>query len=90
MLANNIALGKTPPQNIEAEEAVLGSILMNSNSINRVVEIINPDAFYSPINKMIYDAMLTLFNQSKPIDALTVADILNQEGSLKKSAERNI
>ncbi len=84
MLANNIALSKTPPQNIEAEEAVLGSILMNSNSINRVVEIINPEAFYSPVNRMVYEAMLTLFNQNKPIDALTVSDYLKSRSQLEK------
>ena len=46
------------PQNIEAEEAVLGAILVNPNVITKVVEILKPESFYKPAHRYIYDAML--------------------------------
>ena len=55
-----------PPHNLEAEAAVLGSILINSDSMNKVVEILEPQHFYSPQNKLIYEAIFTLYNQNKP------------------------
>ncbi|MBE7705687.1 MAG: replicative DNA helicase [Cyanobacteria bacterium SIG30] len=74
---------KLPPQNLEAESAVLGSILMNPNGLNRVVEMLSPEFFYSPANKIVYETILTLYNQSKPIDALTVGEFLNSTHQLE-------
>ncbi|MCD8024427.1 MAG: replicative DNA helicase [Candidatus Gastranaerophilales bacterium] len=74
---------KLPPHSIEAEEAVLGAILINSGeTMNRVVEILRPNSFYSPRNKLIYEAMLFMFNQNKPIDCLSVAEYFNSKNSL--------
>lgn len=77
------ASSKLPPHSIEAEEAVLGAILINPNeTMNRVVEILKPDSFYSPRNKLIYEAMMLLFNQNKPIDSLSVAEYFNSQNKL--------
>ena len=63
-----------PPHNLEAEAAVLGSILINSDSMNKVVEIIEAQDFYSPQNKLIYEAIFSLYNQNKPYDGLSLAE----------------
>ena len=69
---------KLPPHSIEAEEAVLGAILINpSETMNRVVEILKPNSFYSPRNKMIFEAMMAMFNQNKPIDCISIAEYFN-------------
>ena len=74
---------KLPPHSIEAEEAVLGAILINPNeTMNRVAEILKPESFYSPRNKLIYEAMMLLFNQNKPIDSLSIAEYFNSKNAL--------
>ncbi len=71
-----------PPHNLEAECAVLGSILINPESVNRVIEILEPDFFYSPQNKLIYEAIFTLNNQNKPIDGLSIAEYFSSRNKL--------
>ena len=65
---------RVPPHNMEAEKAVLGSILINPVSMNRVVDILGPDFFYAPSNRLIYEAMFNLYNQNKPLDAISISD----------------
>lgn len=77
------ASAKLPPHSIEAEEAVLGAILLNpSETMNRVVEILKPTSFYSPRNKLIFEAMMYMFNQNKPIDSLSIAEYFNSKNQL--------
>ncbi len=71
------------PQNIEAEEAVLGAILVNPSVITKVVEFITPDSFYKPAHRHVYDAMLQLFNQNERIDIVSVSDVLNLNSKLE-------
>lgn len=71
------------PQNIEAEEAVLGAILVNPNVITKVVEFISPESFYKPAHRYVYDAMLQLFNQNERIDIVSVSDTLNFNSKLE-------
>jgi len=71
-----------PPQNLEAEAAVLGAILINPDSMNRVVELLEADYFYSPKNKLIYEAIFTLYNQNKPIDGLSLAEYFKSRNQL--------
>ncbi len=75
---------KIPPQNIEAEQSVLGAILIDKDAITTVSEIIFPEDFYSDLHKIIYDAMLELYEERKPIDILTLTDVLKKKGALKK------
>ena len=70
------------PQNIEAEEAVLGAILVNPRVITKVVEILKPESFYKPAHRYIYEAMLQLFNSNEKIDIITVCDVLNFNSKL--------
>lgn len=71
------------PQNIEAEEAVLGAILVNPNVITKVVEILKPESFYKPAHRYIYEAMLQLFNTNERIDIVSVSDVLNYSSKLE-------
>ena len=73
-----------PPHSLEAEAAVLGSILINPESMNKVVEILEADFFYSPQNKLIYEAAFTLYNQNKPIDGLSLAEYFKSRNKLEE------
>ena len=70
------------PQNIEAEEAVLGAILVNPRVITKVVESLKPESFYKPAHRYIYEAMLELFNQNEKIDIISVSDVLSYNSKL--------
>jgi len=85
-LAVNSAKGMNAtliPQNIEAEEAVLGAILVNPNCITKVVEILKSESFYKPAHRYVYDAMVQLFNSNERIDLVSVSDILNFNAKLE-------
>lgn len=63
---------KTPPHNDDAESSVLGAILIDKDAIGLVSEIISPKDFYNDLNGIIFDAMLTLYEERKPIDLITL------------------
>ena len=65
------------PQNIDAEEAISGAILVNPNCMNKIVEQLKPESFYKPTHRYVYDAMLQLYNSQDKIDIVSVSDILN-------------
>ncbi len=79
---------KMLPQSIEAEEAVLGAILVNPVSLGRIVEFLKPESFYKPSHKLIYEAMLELFRKNEPIDIVTVSEYLRNEEKLENSGGR--
>ncbi len=81
-LKANSLVKHVPPHNIEAEAAVLGSILINPESMNKIVEILEVDYFYSPQNKLIYEGAFNLYNQNKPIDALSLAEYFKARNQL--------
>ncbi len=74
---------KIPPQNIEAEKALLGSILIKSDSLYEILENISASSFYSDKHKIIFQAILDLFNKSEPIDLLTITSILKNNKRLE-------
>jgi replicative DNA helicase len=74
-----------PPQNIEAEQAVLGTILIQDKSLLQVAEIIDPEDFYKNAHKIIYAAMVSLFEKSEPHDLITVTGLLNDQNKLEKA-----
>lgn len=74
--------GKIMPYAIEAEQSVLGSILMEKDLITVVTDVVNKDDFYSEANGEIYDAMLSLFKKSEPIDMITVVNQLKNHNLL--------
>ena len=73
---DSIGVQKTPPHSIEAEEALLGSALLSRDASNRLMEEIKSQDFYSPTNQTIFDAMKELFDSGKPIDSVTVSEVV--------------
>jgi len=75
---------RLPPQNVEAEEAVLGALLIDPDAIIRLATILNPGDFYREKHGWIYDAMLNLHDRREPIDFLTVCDELERREQLNE------
>lgn len=75
-------LERLPPQSIEAEQAVLGSLLVNPDSITKVIDIVDVDQFYRKAHQVIYAAVRDLFEKNEPVDIVTVAQILKDQGKL--------
>lgn len=75
---------KIPPHNDEAEQCVLGAVLIDKNAIITVTEILIAQDFYNDINGIIYSAMLALYEEQKPIDFLTLSEQLKRNKQLKK------
>lgn len=73
-----------PPHSEEAERSVLGSILLDSNSLTKVADFLKGDDFYFDIHKMVFEACITLFNEHKPIDLLTLTNYLEEKKMLDK------
>ena len=65
-------LGKIPPHDIEAEQAVIGSMLTDKDAIMSAVETLKPEDFYREDNKIIYEAILNLYNRADPVDIITL------------------
>ncbi|MEM6399814.1 MAG: replicative DNA helicase [Cyanobacteria bacterium P01_D01_bin.116] len=80
---------KLPPQNIEAEQAILGGILLDPQAIARVRDILVTEAFYISTHRDIYQATIELDNESKPTDLLTTANWLENHDLLSKIGGRN-
>ncbi len=73
-----------PPQNLEAEQAVLGTILLQDKSLLKIIEILNPDDFYRDAHKNIYSAMIQLFENREPHDLITVSSLLSDQNKLEQ------
>lgn len=76
--------GRIPPQSIEAEQSVLGSILIDGDALARVIEILKPEDFYEPAHRLIYDAVLELFDRGKAVDLITLSEALRKKGKLEE------
>ena len=75
---------RVPPHDDDAEMAVLGGMLMSKDAIGEVSQIIDASDFYQPKHQTIYDAIVTLFSASQPVDAVIVANQLLKDGDLEK------
>ncbi len=73
---------RMPPQAIEAEQAVLGSLMISADGITRVVDVLHPEYFYRKAHQVIFAAMLDLYEKSEPIDIVTVSQYLKDEDKL--------
>jgi replicative DNA helicase len=71
-----------PPQNLEAEQAVLGTVLLQDKSLARLIEILEPEDFYRDAHKTIYRAMLQLFDNREPHDLITLTNLLRDQNKL--------
>ena len=74
---------KLPPQSIEAEQAVLGALLVNPMNSSKVFEILRPECFYKQAHRNIYSGILHLFNNNEPIDVVTVSELLRDTNKLE-------
>ena len=75
---------KIPPSDVSAEQAVLGSMLVDSEAVIKAIELLKPEDFYRDDHKEIYTSMLELYNHGQPIDFLTVKENLKLRGLLEK------
>ncbi|MDP3093356.1 MAG: replicative DNA helicase [bacterium] len=75
---------KLPPQNLEAEQSVLGSLLIDNNAIVKVIDFLQPKDFYKPDHQEIYRVMAELFEKSEPIDLLSVSIRLKETDKLEE------
>jgi replicative DNA helicase len=73
---------KLPPQNIEAEQSILGGILIENYAINKVMEVLNPDDFYRESHRKIYKALIDLSERDEPADLITLTNELKNNGHL--------
>ena len=76
-------LGKVPPNDTEAEQAVIGSMLTDKDAVSSAVEVLKETDFYREDNRIIYTAILNLYNRSEPIDIITLKSELSSMGKLE-------
>ena len=75
--------GKIPPQATDLEEVVLGAMMIDKKGVDEVIDILNSEAFYKESHQYIFEAILTLFENSEPIDLLTVSSQLKKDNRLE-------
>lgn len=79
----NQLMGRIPPHSLEAEQSVLGAMILDKESINTALEIIRPDDFYKEANKEIFETILVLFNKNEPVDLITLSEELKRRDTLE-------
>lgn len=77
--------GKLPPQNLDAEVSILGSVLIDDDVLTRVSDKLTADDFYDPRHQHIFSAMVSLYEHHKPVDLLTLSDVLKKHDLLESS-----
>lgn len=75
---------KVPPQSIEAEESLFSAILIDNNALLEVIEILSPNDFYKIAHQKIYSSILDLFNKNEPVDLVTLANALKEQGRIEE------
>jgi replicative DNA helicase len=78
------SLHKVPPQNLEAEQSVLGGILLDNLALNTVLELLETDDFYSEAHRKIFSAIVELSNRNEPCDLITLSNILKNQKRIEK------
>ena len=76
---------KLPPHNLEAEVAVLGSMLIEEEAIAQAIEVLASDAFYKDAHKKIFQSIINLFNENQAVDLVTLTDNLYKEGTIEEA-----
>ena len=80
--ADRSTYDRLPPQNLEAEQSVLGSMMLSKDAMADVIETVRADDFYKPAHETIFDIAVKLYNSGDPVDALTVGAELQRTGAL--------
>src|SRR5881398_260941 len=73
---------RSPPQDIAAEQSVLGGMLLSKDAIADVVEIVRSNDFYKPAHSLIFDTILDLYGRAEPADPITIASVLTDSGEI--------
>ncbi|MCP3931629.1 MAG: replicative DNA helicase [Bacteroidetes bacterium] len=81
-IKTEVPSGRIPPQNVEAEQSVLGSILLNDKSFSAVLELLQPNDFYRSRHKIIFEALIDLFDKNEPQDLITTTNLLKDKNQL--------
>jgi replicative DNA helicase len=76
---------KVPPHNMEAEQAILGGVLINNDAMNQIIDILIPDCFYREAHSHLFQGMLNLYNNNEPIDLITLSQHLKKNDLLTKA-----
>ncbi|MET0234412.1 MAG: replicative DNA helicase [Kibdelosporangium sp.] len=83
-MSSGPAFDKTPPQDLPAEQSVLGGMMLSKDAIADVVEVLRPGDFYRPAHQNVYDCVLDLYSRGEPADPITVAAELERRGELRR------
>ena len=75
---------KVPPHNLEAEQAVLGGVLLNNDAMNQLMDILSSDDFYREAHATIFEGMALLYKDSEPIDVITLSEVLTRKNQVEK------
>ena len=89
MAGEELLLGRQMPHSLEAEQAVLGSMLIDADCVKDVMDKLQPGDFYLRQNREIFETIDTMFSYSKPIDAVTVAEEMQKNGTYDEQTTRN-
>lgn len=76
-------IDRIPPQNIEAEQGVLGAMMIEKEAISKATELLKAEDFYRQDHRVVFDVIVGLFNQNSPVDMVTVTESLRKEGKLE-------
>lgn len=80
----SVALERVPPQNVDAEQALLGALMLDKEALFSVVEHVRTSDFYKEAHRIIFDCLLTLNDRNEPVDLVTLVEELRQRGDLEK------
>ncbi len=81
--SEGVVQGKVQPQAVPVEQIVLGALLIDKDALTMVMDYLSPESFYLPAHQMIYKSMITLFEQTLPVDLHTVYEALKKSGELE-------
>jgi len=82
--SSDVAFDRVPPQSIEAEMAVLGSIMIDNDCIGKVAEILEPSFFYRTVHRTIFSSALVLYEKNEPVDLITLSEELKRQNKLEE------
>ncbi len=81
-MGSNEAVLRLPPQNLDAEQSVLGGVLIEDRAITKVLDILMPQDFYREGHRKVFSAMIELFDKNEPVDFITLTETLKKKGTL--------
>lgn len=87
-MSENQKITRIPPQDLEAEQATLGSVMLSPSALNDIIDLIQPNSFYYEKHRIIFKAMIDLFSKNEPIDLLSLSTSLKNKDQLEQVGGR--